>query len=127
MTTRKQSAQHEGAAAETTPDAIDPDAIDPDDWFSRVIAVVETIPEGQVMTYGGVAAALGSRSSRGVGKVMAQAGGDLPWWRVIRASGQAATGHEQRALEMYRVEGTPLSWSRSGTWRVDLSRATWAG
>lgn len=99
---------------------------DPDDWFSQVISVVELIPAGRVMTYGAVAAALGSRSSRGVGKVMAHAGADLPWWRVIRASGHAAEGHEQRALEMYRVEGTPLAWSRTGTWRVDLSRAAWS-
>jgi alkylated DNA nucleotide flippase Atl1 len=104
-----------------------PDPQDPEDWFSQVIAVVESIPSGRVMTYGGVAAALGSRSSRGVGKVMAHTGADLPWWRVIRASGQPPEGHEQRALEMYRVEGTPLRWSRTGTWRVDLERAAWSG
>ena len=97
-----------------------------DDWFSRVIGVVETIPEGRVMTYGSVAAVLGSRSSRGVGKVMAHAGSELAWWRVIRASGHPAEGHEQRALELYRVEGTPLRWSRAGTWKVDLPAASWS-
>jgi len=56
--------------------------------------------------------------------VMAYAGADLPWWRVIRASGHAPRDHEQRALEQYRVEGTPLLWSRSGTFRVDLERAS---
>ena len=98
---------------------------DPDDWFSRVLEVVESIPPGRVLTYGGVAALLGSRSSRGVGKVMAHAGSEVAWWRVIRASGRPAEGHEQRALEEYRVEGTPLRWSRTGTWRVDLPRAAW--
>jgi len=96
----------------------------PDDFASRVIAVVESIPPGQVMTYGSVAAALGSRASRAVGQVMAYAGADLPWWRVIRASGHAPRDHEQRALEQYRVEGTPLLWSRSGGFRVDLERAS---
>jgi alkylated DNA nucleotide flippase Atl1 len=106
----------------------DPQAdIDPDDWFSRVEAVVESIPPGRVMTYGGVAAALGSRSSRGVGRVMAHAGAGLPWWRVVRASGHAPSGHEQRALEEYRVEGTPLRWSRAGAFRVDLEAAVWRG
>lgn len=99
---------------------------DPDDWFSRVLEVVATIPPGRVMTYGGVAAALGSRSSRGVGKVMAHAGGETHWWRVVRASGHPPDGHEQRALEEYRVEGTPLRWSRSGSWRVDLGLAEFA-
>jgi len=79
------------------------------------------------MTYGQVAAALGSRSSRGVGKVMAHAGSDLPWWRVIRASGHPPEGHSHDALEMYLVEGTPLTRSRVGTWRVDLAAAAWQG
>ena len=96
-----------------------------DDFASRVVSVVEAIPPGHAMTYGGVAAAVGSRSSRGVGQVMAHAGSELPWWRVVRASGLAPQGHEQRALEQYRVEGTPLRWARTGTFRVDLARASW--
>ena len=96
-----------------------------DDFASRVVSVVEAIPPGHAMTYGGVAAAVGSRSSRGVGQVMAHAGSELPWWRVVRASGLAPQGHEQRALEHYRAEGTPLRWARSGTFRVDLARASW--
>ena len=96
-----------------------------DDFASRVVSVVEAVPPGHVMTYGGVAAAVGSRSSRGVGRVMAHAGSELPWWRVVRASGLAPQGHEQRALEHYRAEGTPLRWARSGTFRVDLARASW--
>ncbi|KQR44810.1 hypothetical protein ASF82_11775 [Frigoribacterium sp. Leaf164] len=96
-----------------------------DDFASRVVRVVEAIPPGHAMTYGGVAAAVGSRSSRGVGQVMAHAGSELPWWRVVRASGLAPQGHEQRALEQYRVEGTPLRWARTGTFRVDLARASW--
>jgi alkylated DNA nucleotide flippase Atl1 len=96
-----------------------------DDFVSRVVAVVECVPEGRVMSYGSVAAAVGSRSSRGVGKVMAHAGSELPWWRVVRASGHAPEGHGQRALEHWRSEGTPLRWSRTGTVRVDLDRASW--
>ena len=96
-----------------------------DDFASRVLAVVAEVPEGRVMTYGSVAAAVGSRSSRGVGQVMAYAGSGSPWWRVVRASGHPPLGHEQRALERYRVEGTPLVAGRTGTWRVDLGRAAW--
>jgi len=109
-----------GSRPEAGPDP-EPDA---DDFASRVVAVVESIPPGHVMTYGSVAAVLGSRASRRVGQVMAYAGADLPWWRVIRASGHAPRDHEQRALEMYRVEGTPLVWSRTGAFRVDLERAS---
>lgn len=94
------------------------------DFIERVLDVVRDIPDGQVMTYGDVAAAIGSRAARGVGQVMAYYGGDVPWWRVVRASGHPAAGHESRALEHYRAEGTPLLWSRD-TFRVDLARARW--
>lgn len=94
-----------------------------DDFVSRVLEVVESIPEGHAMAYGDVAAALGSRAARAVGQAMAYYGGDVPWWRVVRASGHPALDHEQRALEYYRAESTPLKWSRDGVFRVDLALA----
>ncbi|MCU1557648.1 MAG: DNA-binding protein [Microbacteriaceae bacterium] len=96
-----------------------------DDFVSRVLGVVESIPPGHVMTYGDVAAALGSRAARAVGQTMAYYGSDVPWWRVIRSSGHPAVDHESRALEYFRAEGTPLLWSTSGAFRVDLSVARW--
>jgi alkylated DNA nucleotide flippase Atl1 len=101
-------------------------AVPDEDFVSRVLSVVEGIPEGRVMTYGSVAAAIGSRAARGVGQVMAYYGGDVPWWRVVRASGHPAPDHESRALEYFRAESTPLRWSASGVFRVDLSAALWA-
>ena len=94
-----------------------------DDFVSSVLGVVENIPSGRVMTYGDVAAALGSRAARAVGQTMAYYGSTVPWWRVVKASGHPATDHEQRALEYYRAEGTPLLWSASGVFRVDLRAA----
>jgi alkylated DNA nucleotide flippase Atl1 len=97
-----------------------------DDFVSRVLDVVAAIPPGRAMTYGDVAAAIGSRAARGVGQVMAYYGSDVPWWRVVRASGHSAVDHEQRALEHFRTEGTPLRWSRDGVvFRVDLEAARW--
>jgi alkylated DNA nucleotide flippase Atl1 len=97
-----------------------------DDFVSRVLSVVETIPEGRVMSYGDVAAAIGSRAARGVGQVMAYYGSDVPWWRVVRASGHPALDHEARALEYYRAESTPLRIATSGTYRVDMTQARWS-
>ncbi|HEY4267112.1 MAG TPA: MGMT family protein [Galbitalea sp.] len=99
-------------------------ALPNDDFVSRVLEVVAEIPEGHVMTYGDVAAAIGSRAARGVGQVMAYYGGDVPWWRVVRASGHPAIDHESRALEYYRAESTPLRWTRD-SFRVDLAHARW--
>ena len=90
-----------------------------EDFVSRVLEVVENIPEGRAMAYGDVAAALGSRAARAVGQVMAYYGSDVPWWRVIRASGHPAADHEDRALEHFRAEATPLVTTRDG-YRVNL-------
>lgn len=92
------------------------------DFVEAVLDVVADIPPGRVMTYGDVAAVLGSRAARAVGNVMAIAGADVPWWRVVRASGQPPVAHEERALVHYREEGTPIV-TTSGGYRIDLRRA----
>ena len=97
-------------------------ALPNEDFVSRVLDVVAAIPEGMVMSYGDVAAAIGSRAARGVGQVMAYYGSDVPWWRVVRASGHPVADHEARALEYYRAENTPLKWS-GAVFRIDLERA----
>ena len=93
-----------------------------EDFVSRVLAVVESIPPGRVMAYGDVAAAMGSRAARAVGTVMAHYGSDVPWWRVVRASGHPPTEHETQALQHYRAEATPLKWTRD-VYRIDLEAA----
>jgi alkylated DNA nucleotide flippase Atl1 len=91
-------------------------------FVEAVLDVVAAIPPGKVMTYGDVAAMLGSRAARAVGNVMALYGSDVPWWRVIRASGLPPIAHEERALTHYRTENTPLVTTADG-YRVDLRMA----
>lgn len=91
----------------------------PDDYAEEVLALVERIPQGQVLTYGDLAALVGRGGARQAGTVMATWGGGVPWWRVVRADGHPATGHEREALERLRAEGVPL---RPGGDRVDLTR-----
>jgi alkylated DNA nucleotide flippase Atl1 len=91
------------------------------EFAEAVLDVVAGIPEGHAMAYGDIAAAIGSRAPRAVGAVMAYYGSDVPWWRVVRASGHPPVCHESRALEHYRAEGTPLVWSADrSSFRVDL-------
>jgi alkylated DNA nucleotide flippase Atl1 len=99
-------------------------ATDPDDYTELVLDVVERIPPGRVMSYGDVAEYLGLGGPRQVGRVMALSGDGVPWWRVIRADGSPPQGHERRAMEHYRAEGTPIR--PTGT-RVDMRRARWDG
>ena len=92
------------------------------EFVERVLDVVESIPIGKVMTYGDVAAHLGSRGARVVGQVMARYGSDVPWWRVIRSDGAPPRDHEQRALTYYWSEATPLLF-KGEEYRIDLDRA----
>ncbi len=94
-----------------------------EDFVSRVLEVVAAIPPGCALSYSDVAAAIGSRAARAVGSVMSHYGSEVPWWRVVRASGHPAIGHETQALQHYRAEGTPLAQSASGIYRVDLAKA----
>lgn len=74
------------------------------------------------MTYGDVAAAVGSRAARAVGQVMARYGADVAWWRVIRSGGHPPAGLDDRALEQYSAEGTPLTATTDG-YRIVLESA----
>ncbi|MDQ6715112.1 MAG: MGMT family protein [Actinomycetota bacterium] len=95
------------------------------DRAEQVLEVVEQIPAGAVLTYGDVAEMVGTRGARFVGNVMSRYGSDVPWWRVVRAGGWPPRGHEERALEHYRSEGTPLVRGVLDGIRVDLVRARW--
>jgi alkylated DNA nucleotide flippase Atl1 len=72
------------------------------------LEIARAIPPGHVMTYGDVAAALGSRGARAAGTVMARYSSEVPWWRIVRAGGLAPRGHEARARSLYLSEKTPL-------------------
>ena len=73
------------------------------------------------MSYGQLAATLGSRSARGVGRVMAHHGSEVPWWRVVRAGGLPPSGHDAEALEHYLAESTPMAAMADGGYRLTRS------
>ena len=98
-----------------------------DEFVEAVLAVVELVPAGSVLSYGDVAELLGAGGPRQVGSVMSHFGGQVPWWRVIKASGGPPEGHEAEALGHYVEESTPLRGTPGhGSWRVDMQRARWA-
>jgi alkylated DNA nucleotide flippase Atl1 len=91
-----------------------------DDYTEDVLALVERIPPGRVMSYGSIAEWLGRGGPRQVGTVMARYGGPVPWHRVVAANGRLVPGNEAEALRRHRAEGTPMRGER-----VDMSRAAW--
>ena len=76
-----------------------------DDQVERVRALVAAIPAGRVSTYGDIASAARLSSPRIVGWIMRTDSHDLPWHRVITASGRPAKHLTTRQLELLRAEG----------------------
>jgi methylated-DNA-protein-cysteine methyltransferase related protein len=92
----------------------------PGDFAEEVLALVERIPVGRVMSYGAIAEVLGQGGPRQVGAVMSRYGGGVPWHRVVNATGRTPPGHEAEALRRLRTDGVPLRGER-----VDMAAAAW--
>jgi methylated-DNA-protein-cysteine methyltransferase-like protein len=79
-----------------------------------VRAVVGGLRPGEVVTYGDVAAEAGAPgSARAVGRLLStDASDDLPWWRVVTATGRLVPGHERRHARLLRAEGVRVRGDR---------------
>jgi methylated-DNA-protein-cysteine methyltransferase-like protein len=99
--------------------------VTPQEYVEEVLALVERIPEGHVMSYGAIADALADRSGRNsarqVGTIMARHGGAVPWHRVVTGSGRLPPGNEQEARQRLLAENVPLRGDH-----VDMRRASWS-
>jgi methylated-DNA-protein-cysteine methyltransferase related protein len=95
---------------------------EPTPYARLVLDVVDRIPPGRVLTYGDVAELMGRGTGRTVGTVMSSYGREVPWHRVVQASGRPAEPHVEEALRLLVAEGCPVSGER-----VDLARARWDG
>ena len=76
-----------------------------DSQIERVRALVAAIPAGCVSTYGDIACAAGLSSPRIVGWIMRVDSADLPWHRVLPATGRPAKHLAPRQWELLRAEG----------------------
>ena len=94
----------------------------------RVYELVRCIPEGRVMGYGHVAAALGNPgAARQVGYGMAALppDTDVPWHRVIHSDGSLATKGDPVRVVVQRglLEREGLQFRRD---RLDMAAVGWA-
>ena len=91
-----------------------------DEQVEAVRAIVAALPPGRVSTYGDVAAAAGLTSPRTVGTILRTDGHDLPWHRVLRASGVPAPPVATEQLARLRTEGVLADGGRVplGTYRL---------
>lgn len=102
----------------------------------RIYAAIAAIPPGRVASYGAIAARAGLPGrARLVGRLLGQTpeGMELPWHRVLRASGEVAlpagsAGFREQCrrlrAEGIEVRGGRVPLSRFGL-DADIDRALW--
>ena len=85
-----------------------------------VLRAVECVPAGRLVSYGDIAALIGT-GPRQVGHVMSRAGGDVPWWRITNARGELPAHLRDEAARHWRAEG--ISVRPGGGARIEMHRA----
>lgn len=97
--------------------------------WEAVYAIVRTIPKGRVMTYGQIATCLGSTlSPRAVGWALHGCPEDVPWQRVVNASGGFSTDRMPDiplGLQQALLKAEKVRFRENGT--VDLDSCRWIG
>nr|MDE0501356.1 MGMT family protein [bacterium] len=83
------------------------------DFEEAVLEVLDGLPEGEVISYGELAAAAGYRgAARAVGNLLRATAEPAPWWRVIRADGRLVAPDAGRQAEKLRAEGVTVEDGR---------------
>jgi methylated-DNA-protein-cysteine methyltransferase-like protein len=77
---------------------------------ARILDVIRSIGEGEVVTYGDIAEDAGyPKQSRLVGRLLSTSTDpDLPWWRVVNAAGRLVPGNEREQSARLRSEGVTV-------------------
>lgn len=87
---------------------------------ARVLRAVELVPRGRVVSYGDLAELVGG-TPRQVGSVMRLCGSQVPWWRVVNASGDLPEHLADEARSLWAEEG--ITWKPNGLGcRIDRHR-----
>ena len=81
-------------------------------FSERVYSTVASLAEGEVATYGEIAADAGRPgAARAVGRILASSGG-LPWWRVVTTEGRLVPGQEEEHARRLVREGLAVRHNR---------------
>src|SRR5690554_4840076 len=93
-------------------------------YTKRVIKIINSIPEGEVMTYGQIAEIAGSkRGARQVVRILHTMSDTykLPWHRVVNAKGEIAIKNEEsRFIQKHNLLLEGVGFDNAG--RVELNR-----
>jgi len=79
----------------------------------EIIDVLMALRDGEVTTYGDVAEVAGHpKQSRLVGRILATTAVEVPWWRVVNASGRLRSGDPAAQSQLLRAEGVLVADGR---------------
>ena len=79
----------------------------------RILDVLMALDEGEVTTYGDVAEVAGyPKQARLVGRILSTTELDVPWWRVVSASGRIVSSHVDTQRDRLRAEGVTVDADR---------------
>jgi methylated-DNA-protein-cysteine methyltransferase related protein len=96
------------------------------EFKERVYALVATIPEGRVMTYGQIAALCGAAwAAWEVGQIAHTGPADLPWQRVVNKQGGLAAGWPGGGRDAHRVLLEAEGISVNDDFKVDIDTLLW--
>ena len=102
--------------------------------YDAIKRTIASIPRGRVSSYGEIAQRAGLPGrARLVGKVLGDGGAELPWYRVLRSSGQSAFPPGSRGFreqsQRLRTEGVVIVNGRVNLqrygWQRDLDAELW--
>ena len=89
--------------------------------FERVWRIVKRVPRGRVVTYGQIARMIEHRLTPvGVGWAIRAGSDEIPWHRVVNASGGISTDREHPGLQRALLEAEGVTFDADG--RIDLAR-----
>ncbi len=93
----------------------------------QVFAIVNAVPKGKVVTYGRISQMMGSRiSPLAVGWMLHRCPDDVPWQRVVNASGRCSTDRladMPQGLQRAMLEGEGVVFRPDGS--IDLEERAW--
>ncbi|QDT08432.1 MGMT family protein [Planctomycetes bacterium K23_9] len=79
----------------------------------RIIAAVESLAEGEVVSFGDIAVLAGTPgAARAAGAVLANSGDVLPWWRVVYSDGHLPACNPSLQAERLMDEGVEMKGFR---------------
>lgn len=103
---------------------------DAETFYDMVYAYLHHVPPGKVVTYGQVALELGApTAARAVGYALHNLPtlSDVPWWRVVNASGKISLGSRGGAADeqRLRLEAEGVRFTFEGN--IRLREFRWVG